>query len=210
MKQGRTESLRATPQISKNMLALWAYRTMKIWFTSTCLLSSLNDKYRKNAWGVVANQFSHKMPNTLDPVIQAVLTLTEGEISAHNDSDTSEEDDEEQFEKKKRTKKNKNSFATSANSNMCRYCKKVPSKFRHLCEEMIEARKAREIKAKTAKTGKNLRFLRLDEEEMMKGRNNPIVRTCKENTNASIMVPLTIQSKSWHYSIWVQIDLFWS
>ncbi|KAL1931072.1 hypothetical protein VTP01DRAFT_10209 [Rhizomucor pusillus] len=33
---------------------------------------------------------------------------------------------------------------------------------------MIEARKAREIKAKTAKTGKNLRFLRLDEEEMMK------------------------------------------
>lgn len=61
---------------------------------------------------------------------------------------------------------------------------------------MIEARKAREIKAKTAKTGKNLRFLRLDEEEMMKGRNNPIVRTCKENTNASIMVPLTIQSNS--------------
>lgn len=129
MKQGRTESLRATPQISKNMLALWAYRTMKIWFTSTCLLSSLNDKYRKNAWGVVANQFSHKMPNTLDPVIQAVLTLTEGEISAHNDSDTSEEDDEEQFEKKKRTKKNKNSFATSANSNMCRYCKKSHPNF---------------------------------------------------------------------------------
>lgn len=102
MKKAVRNPCEATPQISKNMLALRAYRTTKIWFTGTCLFSSLNDKYRKNAWGVVANQFSHKMPSTLDPVIQAVLTLTEGEISAHNDSDTSEEDDEEQFEKKKR------------------------------------------------------------------------------------------------------------
>lgn len=129
MKKAVRNPCEATPQISKNMLALRAYRTTKIWFTGTCLFSSLNDKYRKNAWGVVANQFSHKMPSTLDPVIQAVLTLTEGEISAHNDSDTSEEDDEEQFEKKKRSKKNKNSFATSANSNMCRYCKKSHPNF---------------------------------------------------------------------------------
>ncbi|KAL1931071.1 hypothetical protein VTP01DRAFT_10208 [Rhizomucor pusillus] len=75
MKKAVRNPCEATPQISKNMLALRAYRTTKIWFTGTCLLSSLNDKYRKNAWGVVANQFSHKMPNTLDPVIQSGIDV---------------------------------------------------------------------------------------------------------------------------------------
>ncbi|KAI9484343.1 hypothetical protein BDB00DRAFT_856054 [Zychaea mexicana] len=48
-------------------------------------LSSLNKKYCQRVWNVGANHFGLQFPSTLDAVIQAVLTLAEGEPATGSD-----------------------------------------------------------------------------------------------------------------------------
>ncbi|KAG2205302.1 hypothetical protein INT45_007800, partial [Circinella minor] len=116
MKQGKTEPLREY----SNKMQEYAFKygilnNQDLVFNYLC---SLNKRYRKQAWSLIANHHGDKIPNHIEPVVQTVQSLVAADTSseasdwapssADDDSSNSDKDSDEEKPSKKRCRKSTN------------------------------------------------------------------------------------------------------
>ena len=116
MKQGKTEPLREySNKMQEYALKYGIPNNQDLVFNYLC---SLNRRYRKQAWTLIANHHGDKIPDHIEPVVQMVQSLVAADTSseasdwapssADDDSSDSDEDSDEEKPSKKRRRKSTN------------------------------------------------------------------------------------------------------